>query len=179
MHMENMSVDQAAAVAGNHGPVPGRGVRGPGAGHHGGRVHGRRHLGPGTDDTYALGDTIEVGLTFSETPRRGFSYKTLWDHALTVTGARWSGRAGWRRARTPGGGPTSDRTPTLRQPSCCPPPRTAGPTAPSARGTAGCCPGRVELTAVPKGRVDAVARQLSRPGNGSPVAMYPTSKSWR
>ena len=33
--------------------------------------------------------TFTFELRFSETPRRGFSYKTLRDHAFTVTGVRW------------------------------------------------------------------------------------------
>ena len=33
--------------------------------------------------------TFTFELRFSETPREGFSYKTLRDNAFTVTGARW------------------------------------------------------------------------------------------
>ena len=40
-------------------------------------------------------------LRFSE--EMPLSYKTLRDHAFTVTGARWSRRAGWRRGRMSGG----------------------------------------------------------------------------
>ena len=59
-------------------------------------------------------DAFTFELRFSEAPKKGFSYKTLRDHAFKVTGARWSGRAGWSRARTSGGRSTSDRTPTPR-----------------------------------------------------------------
>ena len=41
---------------------------------------------PGTDNTYTTLDVITVTVTFSEAPKESFSYKTLRDHAFTVTG---------------------------------------------------------------------------------------------
>ena len=63
MHMKNTSVDPAAAAAGNHGPVPGLGVCGPDADHDPAVSAVAVTSDPGTDDTHALGDAIEVALT--------------------------------------------------------------------------------------------------------------------
>ena len=83
-------------------------------------------------------------LRFSEEPKEGFSYQTLRDHALTVTGGDGGrGPANWTGTATPptsGGRSASARTPTLTSPSSCPPPRTATRRGPSAPMTTRCCP---------------------------------------
>ena len=79
-------------------------------------------------------------LQFSEEFK--VSYRTLRDHAFTVTGGEVTkARRIERRAATSAGGSPSGRTATdARSPSCFPSPRTATPRAPSARRTTGCCP---------------------------------------
>ena len=77
-------------------------------------------------------------LRFSE--EFPLSYVTLRDHAFTVTGGTVVGARRLDRPATSGGRSASARTPTAISPPCCPPPRTARPTAPSAVRTAGSCP---------------------------------------
>ena len=84
-------------------------------------------------------------LRFSEELGTGFSYKTLRDHAFTVTRGRWSGPGGWTATATPptsGGRSASPRTPPRTSPSSCPSPRTARRRGPSAPRTGRCCPAR-------------------------------------
>ena len=118
---------------------------------------------PGTDDTHAPGDTIDVALTVAG------------GEVVRARRLEKDRNAGWEIHVTP----DSNAAATVVLPATT----DCGAEGAICTGDGRMLSGRVELTVVPKGRVDAVARQLSRPGNGSPIAMYPTmyptSKSWR
>ena len=86
-------------------------------------------------------------LHFSEEPKEDFSYKTLRDHAFTVTrGTVKGGKVDGARRLVSGSNIEwqikSDPPPMLTSPSCCPSPRTATRKARSAPMTARCCPAR-------------------------------------
>ena len=92
-----------------------------------------------TPDIHDGQNVFTFELRFSE--EFSLSYKTLRDHAFTVSGAAvenaeritQGSNVRWRITVSPNGE-------MPRSPSPCPSPTTATPREPSAQGTAGCCP---------------------------------------